>query len=68
MVCSAVSSGSEASGLGSEEDRLDKQTRVLWEEAPQPLTLPDSPTDSSRTLIKGLLFFSSASLEASFLD
>lgn len=38
-MCSAVSSGSEASGLGSEEDRLDKKMRVLWEEAPQPPTL-----------------------------
>lgn len=45
----------------------------LWEGAQQLLTLPDSPTDNSETLIKGLLFFSSGrssnpSLEASSLD
>lgn len=44
--------------------------RALWEGAPQLPTLPnDSPSDSGETLIKeGAAIFSSASLEASFLD
>lgn len=65
-----VTRGSEASGVGSAQGRLFQKMRALWEGAPQLPTLPnDSPSDSGETLIKeGAAIFSSASLEASFLD